>query len=148
MNRLIIQTLVSVKCADSHSTGGRVADGENVKKGVSIFVMTVWEKNKMQKQTIAIDFDGVIHAYSQGWHDGDIYDDPVPGTKEAIKKLMNKGYKVVVFTARTDLEEIGVWLKYHDIVVDKITNTKPRAIAYIDDRGIRFTNWKDILNYF
>jgi hypothetical protein len=22
------------------------------------------------------------------------------------------------------------------------------AIAYIDDRGLRFTNWRDMLNYF
>lgn len=29
-----------------------------------------------------------------------------------------------------------------------VTSTKPPAIAYIDDRGIRFTNWPDMLKYF
>jgi hypothetical protein len=30
----------------------------------------------------------------------------------------------------------------------EVTALKPSAIAYIDDRGIRFTDWTDILKYF
>jgi hypothetical protein len=29
-----------------------------------------------------------------------------------------------------------------------ITSRKLAAIAYIDDRAVRFTNWMDIQNYF
>ena len=29
--------------------------------------------------------------------------------------------------------------------VTKVTAEKPRAVAYIDDKGIRFENWKDVL---
>ena len=103
------------------------------------------------KKTICIDFDGVIHAYSKGWHDGTAYDDPVPGAFEAIKKLRSKGYNIVILSARP-AHVMGQWFLdrwpqgYGDI--PEVTNTKPIAIAYIDDRGIRFTNWKDILNYF
>jgi len=39
-------------------------------------------------------------------------------------------------------------LRRHAIVVDAVSNLKPPAIAYIDDRGIRFTNWADITKYF
>lgn len=101
-----------------------------------------------QKRTIAIDFDGVIHAYSEGFRDGSVYDDPVPGAIAAIKKLERKGYRVVVFTARDDLNAVEDWLAERFKIPPPITNLKPRAIAYIDDHAIRFTNWKDILNYF
>ena len=100
------------------------------------------------KKTIAIDFDGVIHKYSKGWKDGAIYDEPVDGAKEAIEELMDKGYRVVIFTTRRNMLEIGDWLTEFNFPNIAVTNDKPVAIAYIDDRGIRFTNWKDMLNYF
>jgi len=84
-----------------------------------------------------------------GYHDGTPYDSPVEGAINAIKKLKNKGYDVVVFTAREDLEPVDEWFRKHCNGWSlEITNKKPPAIAYIDDRAIRFTNWKDILNYF
>lgn len=103
---------------------------------------------------ICVDFDGVIHKYSRGWKDGKIYDDPVPGAISAIAKLQRKGFSVIIFTARTDFLGIGKWLKEWDvnneIDFDKviITSVKLPAIAYIDDRAIRFTNWQDMINYF
>lgn len=114
-------------------------------------------------KTIAIDFDGVIHAYSRGWGDGTCYDVPVAGSGAAIKKLL-KEYRVFILSTR-DTEQIAVWMgKYFpDIPCGKVpdsepfwnldhvvgvTNRKLAAIAYIDDRGIRFTHWNDVLNYF
>lgn len=112
----------------------------------------------MSKKTIAIDFDGVIHRYSKGWlKDGpSIYDPPVDGAFQAIEKLRNKGYEIVIFTARPESQHIEIleWCveqaETYGLVFDDIavTNIKPRAAVYIDDRAIRFTNWKDILNYF
>lgn len=99
-------------------------------------------------RTIAIDFDGVIHLYSKGWQDGSIYDPPVEGAIDAIKTLMDKGYKVVVFTARPNLVDIQEFFLDNGISgLMEVTNKKPIASVYIDDRAIRFTNWKDMLNY-
>ena len=109
------------------------------------------------KKTIALDFDGVVHKYSKGYHDSTIYDEPMEGAIESMKTLQTQGYVLVIHTARKDLEGIAVWMNYWwyeklgtMIGLDKIdiTSTKPIATAYIDDNGIRFTNWNDITNYF
>lgn len=101
-----------------------------------------------QVKTVAIDFDGVIHQNDMGWCDGDIYGNPVKGSLESINKLIKKGFIPVVFTARTEMEPVRTWLKFHNFPELEVTNIKPPAISYIDDRGVRFTNWTDILNYF
>lgn len=107
-----------------------------------------YQEHKSAKNRILVDFDGVIHKYSERFKDGSIYDPPIEGTAEAIKKLQEEGYEVVIFTARPNIEDISDWLKKWGIPELEITDRKMPAIAYIDDRGIRFTNWKDILNYF
>ncbi len=108
-------------------------------------------------KVIAVDFDGVIHQYSKGWNGGRIYDAPVFGVVDAIHKLQVAGFRIVVFTCRVfdviHRERCEAWLWDHDIrELDgthiEVTNIKPPAIAYIDDRGIRFTNWADMLKYF
>ena len=104
-------------------------------------------------ENIAIDFDGVIHNFDKGWHDGTCYGEPIPGALEAIKDL-SKRYKIIIFTAKakpnrplvngkTGMVLVEEWLKEHDIFkyVSEITSEKPRAQIYIDDRGYRFVNW-------
>lgn len=99
--------------------------------------------------TIAVDFDGVLHSYEKGWQDGEIYGTPVPGALEAIQKLRSRGYWIVVHTAMArDPHTVYKWLLNHGIYVDAVTILKPAAVAYIDDRGIRFTNWLDVVKYF
>lgn len=107
---------------------------------------------------LAIDFDGVIHKNSKGFHDGTIYDEPVSGAVDAIKQLAEK-YDIVVFSAKakpdrplvngkTGEELIWEWLGKYNLIpyIKEVTAEKPRAIAYIDDKGIRFESWAQILN--
>lgn len=61
-------------------------------------------------RTIAIDFDGVIHAYSKGWQDGSCYDKPVDGCFEAIQKLIADGNSVFIFSTRKP-KQIIEWMK-------------------------------------
>jgi hypothetical protein len=118
-------------------------------------------------KTIAIDFDGVIHAYSRGWLDGSIYDEPVPGAFEAIRKYMELGYAVCIISTRKP-KQILKWFREHQHLAyynanvlmlahgynaekiiwykkfwDKpwvlgVTNRKLPAMVYIDDRAVRF----------
>lgn len=103
-------------------------------------------------KTIAIDFDGVFHEYSMGWGNGSIYDRPVSGSESALKSLKEKDYRVVVFSTRAKEQknDIIAWLGSFGLLryIDEVTHEKPIAFAYIDDRAIRFTNWRDMVNYF
>ena len=107
---------------------------------------------------VAIDFDGVIHNFDKGWHDGTCYGEPLPGSIEAIKNLSKK-YNIIIFTAKakknrplvngkTGVELVKEWLEKYDLLdyVNEITSEKPRAKIYIDDNGYRFENWVKTLN--
>ena len=50
-------------------------------------------------KNIAVDFDGVIHKNSKGFHDGTIYDEPLENARESLEKLSKK-YDVVIFTEK------------------------------------------------
>ena len=106
---------------------------------------------------IGIDFDGVIHKNSKGYHDGTVYDDPIDGAEEALKKLSDT-YTVILYSAKarkdrglvngkSGVQLIWDWLKEHNLsqYVSKVTAEKPRAVAYIDDKGFRFTDWKSCM---
>lgn len=114
--------------------------------------------------TVALDFDGVIHRYSKGWQGGKIYDPPMPGAIEAIREIMGVE-AVVIFTARTDLDAVCMWLAvehgvpcvtqaqwdaerpaeehgsafWNDMSRVLVTNRKPAARYYLDDRAVLFT---------
>ena len=109
---------------------------------------------KDELKNIAVDFDGVIHKNSKGYHDGTIYDEPLEGSREALEKL-SKDYDIVIFTAKakpdrglvngkTGTQLVWEWLEEHDMAqfVTKVTAEKPRAVQYIDDKGIKFTSWE------
>ena len=101
------------------------------------------------KQWIAIDFDGVIHSYSKGWHDGTPYDKVTEGCVEALQELRNRGYRIAIHTARVtnqlDLNGVSIsneqlkmlteYLQNNNVPYDKIA-PKIIAAAYIDDRAI------------
>ena len=107
---------------------------------------------------VAIDFDGVIHNFDKGWHDGTCYGEPLPGSINAIKSLSKK-YNIIIFTAKakknrplvngkTGVELVKEWLEKYGLIdfVSEITSEKPRAKIYIDDNGYRFESWENTLN--
>lgn len=112
-----------------------------------------------ESKNIAIDFDGVIHTFDKGWHDGTCYGKPITGSLEAIKKISKK-YSIIIFSSKvrpdrplvngkTGLELVNEWLKKHKVLkyIKEITHEKPRANFYIDDKAVLFkSNWKDVLN--
>jgi len=110
-----------------------------------------------EKINIGVDFDKVIHQCSKGFYDGTIYDQPVEGVRTALKELSDK-YTLIVYTCKarkdrglvngkTGTELVWEWLKKHNLsqYISKVTAEKPRAVCYIDDKGIMFENWESCL---
>lgn len=108
-------------------------------------------------KTIVFDFDGVIHSYKSGWAGAPtlILDEPVKGIANVVYTLRETGYRVVVQSTRCNTEAgrraVSRYLLSHSIFVDDVVANKPPALAYVDDRAIRFngdasTLYKDIIN--
>lgn len=109
-------------------------------------------------KTLALDFDRVIHRNSMGFHDGTVYDEPVDGVKDALE-VLSKYYIIVIYTCKARLDRplvngktgsclIWEWLEKHDLAkyIKEVTATKPVATLYVDDKGVTFTNWNDVLD--
>lgn len=99
---------------------------------------------------LAIDFDGVLmhRVASRDQHKGCV-GLPIKGARIAVEAL-HKDWVLVVHTCRAATPEgiLDVWRwlrKYgmHDYFAE-VTNIKPMAAAYIDDRAVRFDNWEMI----
>lgn len=118
------------------------------------------ETNKFpkEKKRIMIDVDGVLHTYSNGWNEGKL-GKIIPGSKEALDQLHKNGFEIVIFTSRAAkqinikptseklISDLKIWLDKNKVYYDKITGEKLNAVAYIDDRAIRFeNNWPLILS--
>lgn len=117
------------------------------------------------KRTIAIDFDGVIHSYHDGYKNGEIYGSVILGAFEAVERFLGVGYSVYIHSTR-DPETIMLWLQKQDgwkwntlVIPDDmkfwnlrdcvgVSNRKIPAIVYIDDRALRFTSWNEAMSEF
>jgi hypothetical protein len=112
---------------------------------------------EQEAKTLAIDFDGVIHKNSKGFHDGTVYDDPIEGSFEALSSL-SKDYKLIIFSAKaksdrplingkSGIELIWEWLDKYNMkqFITDVVSDKPRALYYIDDKAIHFTDWNNTL---
>jgi len=107
---------------------------------------------------IGIDFDGVIHRCTKGFHDGTIYDLPVDGAFSALE-VLSKKYNIIIYSAKarkdrplvdnkTGEELIWEWLHKNNMsqFVKDVTAEKPRALFYVDDRAYRFKSWEDFFS--
>ncbi len=111
--------------------------------------------------TIVVDLDGTIceHRYPA-------FGMPIAGVLEALQRLKEAGYWIIISTFRTSSyfretgmydpqvnspEVVRAYLEEQQIPFDEIwMQDKPVAVAYIDDRALRLagdrkkSNWKEI----
>lgn len=71
---------------------------------------------------------------------------------DALVCLRARGYGLVVFSANADLEGIESWIMARWPVEagppPPCTDRKPQALAFIDDKAVRFSSWEHVLSLF
>ena len=111
----------------------------------------------MNQYRICFDLDNTL---CENKKDGEKYEDvlPKPGAIQYLNELRNNGHYIVIFTARNMLthnNNLGKiianqapividWLKKYNIPYDELLFGKPLADYYIDDKAIRFTDFKTL----
>jgi len=72
---------------------------------------------------------------------------PMKGAKEAMEVLAAASHTLIIHTIWTPDRHhvIRDWMLYYGIPFDYITNVKPEADCYIDDRALHFENWQQVL---
>tara|TARA_Y100000310_G_scaffold163309_1_gene163149 strand:- start:2255 stop:2620 length:366 start_codon:yes stop_codon:yes gene_type:complete len=109
---------------------------------------------------ICVDMDGTICQNKIGSQD--YYEvEPMLGASEALQTLKEQGYYIVIFTARgmktfsnnegriiaTHSKKLTEWLQKWNIPFDELLFAKPHVDYFIDDKGYRFENWENTLNF-
>jgi hypothetical protein len=87
---------------------------------------------------VCVDFNGVLDTYT-GWRGADHFDPPFPGAREFLHALRRRGYRVIVFTTRHK-DGVWKWMRQYDLdaFVDEVTDRKPAAHVFVDDRAVCF----------
>ncbi len=93
------------------------------------------------KSWIGVDLDGTL-AYYDRLSTYDEVGEPVPAMMALVKKMLNNGVRVKIFTARVQdpdqLPIIRKWLKQNDLPELEITNIKDyNMLRLYDDRCIQ-----------
>lgn len=137
--------------------------GESGFQGLMLMKYSHYEfYGDMRAARVAVDFDGTVMQYEKGWHDGSCYGDPFPQCFETLRHFQSRGLEIVVFTCRKPLRDVTKWFMKHkiqvleevsagksvfvplvkgcseDLIVAQVTDMKPVAELYIDDRSLRF----------
>lgn len=98
------------------------------------------------KPLVCVDFDGTIARYD-GWKGVDVLGDPIPGAKEGLEWLRERGNQICIWTTRGNKDKIQEWLEDNQMPFDFINDApvydhqnpgKPPAKYFIDDRAVRF----------
>lgn len=114
-------------------------------------------------KVVCVDFDGTIRPWSGLFE----FPEPFAGIVEWIAKIRGSGYKVILFTSRLSafwheaegrvvaqgiLDQLAYLREYcerYGIEVDGATAEKIPAVAYLDDKAIRFNGeWSETIGLF
>lgn len=99
---------------------------------------------KSGKPILVLDFDGVLHQYSEWRGAGIIPNRPVPGAVEFVREAIDY-FSIHVFSSRSSFPEgipaMRAWMQKHRFPIVNVyfPTYKPAAFLSIDDRGFHFS---------
>ncbi|HYC92780.1 MAG TPA: hypothetical protein VEO54_26460 [Thermoanaerobaculia bacterium] len=90
------------------------------------------------RPVVCVDLNGVLDAYT-GWRGPEHWDPPRDGAESFLRSLRDHGFRVVIFTTRW-AADARRWLDEHGLgsYVDEVTDRKPAAHVFVDDRAVCF----------
>ncbi len=93
-----------------------------------------------------VDLDGTICTEEQTFERA--LAKPIPGAREALAGMIEAGHTVIIYSSRSwsELRMTEAWLKDNDIPYSGLHLGKPVADVFIDDRSIRFTDWRTAID--
>lgn len=112
------------------------------------------------EKVAAVDFDGTIKPWAGGLFG---FPEPLPGAVEAVKRLKDAGYTVVIFTSRLSptwhaaegwdhgeatakqVEYLRKYCEKYGIDADAATAEKIPAEVYLDDKAMGVTASRSLL---
>ncbi len=94
--------------------------------------------NEPGARLACVDLNGVLDSYV-GWQGAKHFDPPRPGAQEFLDALRARQFDVVIFTTRYPAD-VWDWLRRHalDHLVADVTDRKPPAHVFVDDRAVCF----------
>jgi hypothetical protein len=90
-------------------------------------------------KVLAVDWDGTLAEYGT--------EKLLPGAAKALTELIEKGWRVLVFTSRQDRLPLMRALAQADVLLTsvQIETRKPDARVYLDDRALEFNgSWDEV----
>jgi capsule biosynthesis phosphatase len=106
---------------------------------------------------LCFDIDGTIAELRSF---GQYYDEVAPkeGAVSTLRRLRNEGHYIILHTARgmeSNNANLGKviakqskmlfeWLEKYHIPYDEVYFGKPSADVYIDDKGLKFEEWRNL----
>ncbi len=100
--------------------------------------------------TVCVDFDGVLN-HSSGPYNQNHFGAPIPEGLKLLGLLKERGWNVVIHTARKSQGSVSEWLRKQGFPGLLVTSHKVPAVAYIDDRALPWNEYdskaEDILKY-
>jgi len=93
----------------------------------------------IRAKVILVDFDGVLSTGECWTPEGCLKAEPIQENIDKVNKLHKENF-IVIWTARRDhlIPASLKWLRQHGVEFDAISNKKPAASYYIDDKSTDF----------
>lgn len=93
-----------------------------------------------RRVTVAVDYDGTLVDTTQHW---------LPGAEQALRAILTRGHRVIIHSARanSDTGRKQIEARLGPLAQRVTIKPKPEADVYIDNKGLRFTNWSDALTH-
>ena len=100
---------------------------------------------------IGVDLDGTL-AHYEGWKGRDHIGESIPAMMELVKRWIDEGKKIKIFTARAceqdHIPPVKAWLKENGLPDLEVTNCKDFGmVALYDDRCVQvITNTGQVIS--